>query len=116
MVATKTQEVFNGLPGPIRTVLLNLRALILDTAAENPAIGPIEETFKWGEPAYLPSTTKSGTTIRINRYKKSAGCSQNLDNRATLKLFHSSSGKLASFHATIPPSTSVMFEKPRELI
>ncbi|VAV88280.1 hypothetical protein MNBD_ALPHA04-40, partial [hydrothermal vent metagenome] len=30
-----------------------------------------EETLKWGEPAFLTSATKSGTTIRINRHKKS---------------------------------------------
>jgi len=71
MVATQIQQVFDGLPGQMRARLLNLRNLILDTASENPAIGPLEETLKWGEPAYLPSATKSGTTIRINRYKKS---------------------------------------------
>lgn len=50
--------------------LTELRQLILETAADNPAIGPLEETLKWGEPAFLPSATKSGTTIRINRHKE----------------------------------------------
>jgi len=69
MVAPQIQTVFDGLPDEIRSALFNLRKLILDTASENPAIGPLEETLKWGEPAYLPSATKSGTTIRINRHK-----------------------------------------------
>ncbi len=68
---SQTQSVFDGLPKAMVARLVALRALILETAAENSAIGPLEETLKWGEPAYLTSTTKSGTTIRINRHKKS---------------------------------------------
>ncbi len=67
----QTQSVFDDLPKAMATRLLALRALVLETAAENSAIGPLEETLKWGEPAYLTSATKSGTTIRINRHKKS---------------------------------------------
>lgn len=50
---------------------MQLRSLILEVASENPAIGALEETLKWSEPAFLTSHTKSGTTIRINRHKKS---------------------------------------------
>ena len=70
-VPAQTDSAIESLPDPIRNSLLDLRKLILATASENPAIGPLEETLKWGEPAYLPSATKSGTTIRINRHKKS---------------------------------------------
>merc|ERR1712173_177845 len=31
------------------------------------AVGPITETLRWGEPAYLTQNTKSGTTIRLGR-------------------------------------------------
>ncbi len=68
---SQTQSVFDRLPKAMVARLVALRALILETAAENPAIGPLEETLKWGEPAYLTSATKSGTTVRINRHKKS---------------------------------------------
>ena len=67
----QTRSALEGCSDAIRTALQRLRALILETAAENPAIGPLEETLKWGEPAFLTSATKSGTTIRINRHKKS---------------------------------------------
>jgi len=43
-----------------------LRNLILDEASIHDEIGVIEETLKWGEPAYLTAETKSGTTIRID--------------------------------------------------
>lgn len=65
------QKVLNELPSEISQKLQELRSIILDIAAENPDIGPLEETLKWGEPAFLPSSTNSGTTIRINRHKKS---------------------------------------------
>lgn len=41
-----------------------LRALILTTAEETET-GPLTETLKWGEPAFLTEATKSGTTIRL---------------------------------------------------
>lgn len=70
-IPTQTMLVFDNLSETMAERLLVLRALILETAADDPAIGPLEETLKWGEPAYLTSATKSGTTVRINRHKKS---------------------------------------------
>ena len=58
-------------PADLHNRLLHLRSLIFETASENPAIGKLQETLKWGEPAFLTTATKSGTTIRINRHKKS---------------------------------------------
>ncbi|SIN60076.1 protein of unknown function (DU1801) [Parasphingorhabdus marina DSM 22363] len=65
----QTAKVFAALPENLAERLTELRHLILDTASENAAVGPLEETLKWGEPAFLPSATKSGTTIRINQHK-----------------------------------------------
>lgn len=67
-LAVKT--VFDGFPPPLRERMLALRQLIFDTAAATPGVGELEETLKWGEPAYLTSKSKSGSTIRIN-WKKS---------------------------------------------
>lgn len=50
-----------------RRVLLALRNLILQTAAEDERIGPLTETLKWGEPAFLTEETKSGSTLRLGR-------------------------------------------------
>ena len=62
--------VFKSYPKKIRTKLMFLRQLILDTAAETEGVGEIEETLKWGEPSYLTPKTKSGSTIRVD-WKKS---------------------------------------------
>lgn len=56
---------FDSYPPKFRHKLLALRDLILETARSTQGVGEIEETLKWGEPAYLTSETKSGSTIRI---------------------------------------------------
>lgn len=61
--------VFASFPSPLRDRLLALRQLILDTAAATEGVGDIEETLKWGEPSYVPSATRSGTPVRLNRVK-----------------------------------------------
>jgi len=49
---------------------MNLRELIFRTATSTPGVGALEETLKWGEPAYLTSESRTGSTIRID-WKKS---------------------------------------------
>ena len=61
--------VFGAYPRPLQTRLLTLRRLILDTAQATKGVGPLEETLKWGQPSYLTTATKSGSTIRIDRVK-----------------------------------------------
>jgi len=56
---------FDALPEEARARLIRLRALILETAAATAGVGPITETLKWGEPAYLTEASKSGSTIRL---------------------------------------------------
>jgi hypothetical protein len=58
-------STFETYPPKIRRKLFALRELIFDTAAATEGVGAIEETLKWGEPAYLTSESKSGSTIRI---------------------------------------------------
>lgn len=58
-------QVFDTYPPAIRRKLLVLRKLIFDTALSTKGVGALEETLKWGEPAYV-TPSKSGSTIRIN--------------------------------------------------
>lgn len=58
-------EAYAALPPLEREKLLALRQLIFDVAARDPQVGPLEETLKWGQPAYLTPATKSGTTLRL---------------------------------------------------
>jgi hypothetical protein len=61
--------VFRGFPANARKRLLALRALIFESA-EKARAGAVEETLKWGEPAYR---TKGGSTVRLGWKEKSPG-------------------------------------------
>lgn len=63
--------VFDAYPEPVRAALLDLRALILQTAAATPGVGTLTEALRWKQPAYLTAQTGAGTTIRIDALKGS---------------------------------------------
>lgn len=56
---------FASYPPEIRKRVLKLRELIFDVAARTQGVGGLEESLKWGEPAYITAASKSGSTIRI---------------------------------------------------
>lgn len=62
-------RAFEAFPADVRPGLLELRALIFDVAARTDGVGRLQETLKWGQPAYLTPETKSGSTIRLGRPK-----------------------------------------------
>jgi hypothetical protein len=68
--------VFAAYPARTKAKLLELRRLILETAAKTPGVGALDETLKWGQPSYLTRETRSGSTIRIDRVKPEAGADQ----------------------------------------
>jgi hypothetical protein len=59
------KAVFASYPQEIGDALLDLRAAIFDVADAVTSIGPIEESLKWGQPAYRPVGARVGTTIRL---------------------------------------------------
>ena len=63
----EVKKVFNAYPDSVRSKMLFLRQLVLETAKETDDVESVEETLKWGEPRYL---TKGGSTIRMD-WKKS---------------------------------------------
>jgi uncharacterized protein DUF1801 len=65
--------IFDNYPKPVRAKLLALRKLILNTAKTTQGVGRIEEALKWGQPSYLTSESKSGTTVRIDQVKAVPG-------------------------------------------
>lgn len=56
---------FDAFPAAIGRRLRGIRGLIFKTAARLDGVGPLTETLKWGEPAYLTEASGSGTTIRL---------------------------------------------------
>jgi len=59
------KQAFDAMPANAREALLAVRSMIFEVAASTPAVGKIQETLKWGQPAYLTPETHSGSTIRL---------------------------------------------------
>jgi Domain of unknown function (DU1801) len=57
---------FAAYPSGVQKKMLALRELVLEVAAQSPEIGALQETLKWGEPAYLTPQSKSGSTLRMD--------------------------------------------------
>ena len=62
-------QAFDAFPDDARANLIALRALIFDVADATRGVGALEETLKWGQPAYLTPETKSGSTLRLGAPK-----------------------------------------------
>jgi hypothetical protein len=60
---------FNAYPPDVRAKLLALRELVFQAAAAVAGVGEIEESLKWGEPAYA-ARNKRGSTVRMDWKKK----------------------------------------------
>ena len=67
--SSAVEQVFRGYPNELRAKLMRLRQLIFEAAAGLEGVGPLDETLKWGQPSYLTSQSKSGTTIRVDQIK-----------------------------------------------
>lgn len=66
-------EAFSRYREPVRARLLEIRGIVFSVAAETQGIGPLTETLKWGEPAYLTEASRSGTTIRLGTTPSAPG-------------------------------------------
>ena len=58
-------QVFASMPADVATTLRAARLDILRAAAASDEVGQLDETLKWGEPAYLTCAPKTGTTLRL---------------------------------------------------
>ncbi|WP_298257228.1 DUF1801 domain-containing protein [uncultured Litoreibacter sp.] len=56
-----------ALPDDVAAALREARRAILRIALQTDGVGPLTETLKWGEPAFLTETPKTGTTLRLGR-------------------------------------------------
>lgn len=63
--SAEVAAAFEAYPPKLRAKLLALRTLILETAASTEGVGEVEEALRWGEPSYLTSQSRSGTTVRL---------------------------------------------------
>jgi Domain of unknown function (DU1801) len=96
---------FEGYPPAVRRKLLALRELVFRTAAATPGVGAIEETLKWGEPAYV-TPNKAGSTVRIDWKAR--------DPRRYAMYFNCQTGLVETFRSLFP--RDFRFEGNRALV
>ena len=63
----EVNAVFANYPDCVRDKMQRLRQLVIETAEETKEVTALEETLKWGEPAFV---TKNGSTFRMDRKEK----------------------------------------------
>jgi hypothetical protein len=97
---------FNAYPPRVRSKLLSLRELVFETASKTKEAGELQETMKWGEPAYVTARTKSGSTIRMDWKARTP------DQYALY--FHCRSGLVDTFRTLFP--NELRFEGDRALV
>jgi hypothetical protein len=88
------EALFDAYPAPLKAKLKALRRLIFETARTTEGVGALQETLKWGQPSYLTPETKSGSTIRIDQVKSTAG--------QYAVYFHCQTGLVDSFRELYP--------------
>lgn len=97
---------FNAYPAAVRRKMFALRELVFETAATAKGVGELQETLKWGEPAYVTAESKSGSTVRMDWKAKHP------DQYAMY--FHCQTGLVESFRSMFP--NDFTFEGNRALV
>ncbi len=107
------EAIFSAYPRPVRAKLESLRRLIFATARATDGVGALEETLKWGQPSYLTTSSKSGSTIRIAPVKSDPVES---DPKQYAMYFHCQTNLVATFRQMYPTeltyggNRSILFE------
>ena len=102
---TSVAAKFESYPPVVRRKLLALRELVFRTARSHPEVGELEETLKWGEPAYV-TKNGAGSTVRMDWKAKTP-------NRYAV-YFHCQTNLVESFRAMFP--NDFKFERNRALL
>ncbi|WP_412776888.1 DUF1801 domain-containing protein [Thalassospira lucentensis] len=69
---TDVAAKFAAYPDKPRQMLLTIRRWIFEIAGDEASVGTLDESLKWGEPAWRPKSG-SGITIRADWKEKSPG-------------------------------------------
>jgi len=104
-VNSEVEAKFKAYPSNVRPKLLALRELVFETAAATKGAGEVEESLKWGEPAYVTSN-KSGSAVRIDWKSK--------DPNHFVMYFNCQTNLVESFRSMFP--NDFKFEGNRALV
>jgi uncharacterized protein DUF1801 len=97
---------FESYPPAVRKKMLSLRELVFITAARTEGVGELQETLKWGEPAYVTAQSGSGSTVRMDWKAKAP-------NQYAM-YFHCQTGLVEGFRSMFP--NDFVFEGNRAIV
>lgn len=63
------KELYEAWPEDVRRALYDLRETILDVAKNTQGVGEVQEVVRWGQPSFITTSKKTGSTIRIDGLK-----------------------------------------------
>lgn len=63
--AGEIAAAFDAYDSDTRSHLMELRAIIFDTARHIEGLGELAETLKWGQPSYTPKKRGIGSSVRL---------------------------------------------------
>jgi hypothetical protein len=69
----QVKAAFDAYAPAVLKKLKQIRNLIFTVAKETTGVGSLEERLTWGQPSYVTSETKSGSSIRLGREKNTEG-------------------------------------------
>lgn len=95
---------FEAYPPKVRKRMLALRELLFRTAAATAGVGELDETLKWGEPAYA-TRNGAGSTVRMDWKPK--------DPKKYAMYFHCQTNLVETFRSMFP--SDFTFEGNRAL-
>jgi hypothetical protein len=98
------RAAFEAFPRRVQLQMKRLRRLILDVAHDDPHIGELTETLRWGEPAYIPNA--SGSLVRLGWKSRTP--------EEVLLLFHCQTSLVSDFRARF--GDTLQFQKDRAII
>ena len=99
-------KAISGYEPQVQARLVELRHLILDTAAKTDGVGRIEEALRWNQPSFLTPETGSGSTIRIDGLRR--------EPEKLALYFHCQSGLVETFKNHY--GSTLTFERNRAII
>ncbi|MBY5932280.1 hypothetical protein KUV51_04645 [Tateyamaria omphalii] len=98
-------------PTPAQTHFLRTRTLVHEVATSED-IGPLDESLKWGQPAWRPTRARTGSTLRVdwspstpNRLLAFVDCKTDLAAQMDLRFpgqFHNDGRRALGFDTETP--------------
>ncbi len=67
---SEVEAAFAAFPDAQLRHLLRIREIIIEVGESLDSLGQLKETLKWGQPSFLPTRPRVGSTVRVGSFDK----------------------------------------------